>query len=207
MPLTLHPYMVSRKALAAGSVGKITRSSPAASALPLKVSGIGRDWPDYEGCTVIKANRTEAAEALGCHVGDPPAMIARRLAIRQGCHVVVTAGELGLWWSDGQKVRRVPAVPVQVRDVCGAGDTVLATLGVAMAAGRTFADGCRRAVRMAAEQVGQVGVRRTGNQIGPSDDSKKGTATLGHNPQGVVFCDRSCRAGIRFHSKICHLSV
>ena len=57
-------------------------------------------------------------------------MMARRLAIRQGCHVVVTAGELGLWWSDGQTVRRVPAVPVQVRDVCGAGDTVLATLGV-----------------------------------------------------------------------------
>lgn len=51
--------------------------------------------------------------------------MVRRLAIRQGCHVVVTAGELGLWWSDGQAVRRVPAVPVQARDVCGAGDTVL----------------------------------------------------------------------------------
>jgi len=48
---------------------------------------------------------------------DPPAMMARRLAIRHGCHVVVTSGELGLWWSDGQEVRRVPAVPVQVRDV------------------------------------------------------------------------------------------
>jgi sugar/nucleoside kinase (ribokinase family) len=82
---------------------------------------------------VIKANRIEAAEALGCHLGDPPAMMARRLAIRQGCHVVVTAGELGLWWSDGQTVRRVPAVPVQARDVCGAGDTVFAALGLEMA--------------------------------------------------------------------------
>jgi hypothetical protein len=27
-------------------------------------------------------------------------MVARRLAIRQGCRVVVTASELGLWWSD-----------------------------------------------------------------------------------------------------------
>ena len=105
-----------------------------------------------------EANRIEAAEALGCHVGDPPAMMARRLAIRQGCHVVVTTGDLGLWWSDGHAVRRVPAIPVQVRDVCGAGDTVLATLGAAMASGRRICDGCRQAVLMAAEQVGQVGV-------------------------------------------------
>jgi sugar/nucleoside kinase (ribokinase family) len=126
--------------------------------LPLKVSGIGRDWRDYEGCTVITANRIEAADALGCKVGDPPAMMARRLAIRQGCHVVVTASALGLWWSDGRAVRRVPAVPVQVRDVCGAGDTVLATLGAVLATGGTIADGCRQAVRMAAEQVAQMGV-------------------------------------------------
>jgi len=61
----------------------------------------GRDWRDYDGCTVIKANRIEAAEALRCHVSDPPAIMARRLANRQGCHVVVTAGELGLWRSNG----------------------------------------------------------------------------------------------------------
>jgi hypothetical protein len=111
---------------------------------------------------VIKANRIEAAEALRCHVGDPPAMMARRLAIRHGCHVVVTASELGLWWSDGQAVRRGPAVPVEVRDVCGAGDTVLATLGVAMATVGTIADGCQRAVREAAQQVVQTDVRGVG---------------------------------------------
>jgi len=104
----------------------------------------------------------EAAEALGCNLGDPPAMMARRLAIRQGCHVVVTAGELGLWWSDGRAVRRVPAVPVQVRDVCGAGDTVLATLGVVLATGGMVDDGCQRAVREAARQVVQTGVRGVG---------------------------------------------
>jgi bifunctional ADP-heptose synthase (sugar kinase/adenylyltransferase) len=126
----------------------------------------GRDWRDYEGCTVIKANRIEAAEALGCHDGDPPAMMARRLAIRQGCLVLVTAGELGLWWSDRQEVRRVPTVPVQVCDVCGARDTVLATLGVVMATGATIGvgAGCRQAVRMAAEQIGQVGVGGVGDR-------------------------------------------
>ena len=91
-------------------------------------------------------------------------MMARRLAIQQGCHVVVTAGELGRWWSDGQAVGRVPAVPVQVRNVCGAGDTVLATLGVATATGATIGDGCRWAVQMAADQVGQVGVGDLGGR-------------------------------------------
>jgi len=122
--------------------------------------GVYCSW--YASCTVIKANRIEAAESLGCHVGDPPAMMARRLAIQQGCHVVVTAGELGLWWSDGRAVRRVPAVPVQVRDVCGAGDAVLATLGMVLATGGTIGDGCQRAVREAARQVEQIGVRGVG---------------------------------------------
>ena len=83
-------------------------------------------------------------------------MMARRLAIRQECHVVFTAGELGPWWSDGQAVRRVPAL--QGRDVCGAGDTVLATLGVAMATGGKIEGACQLAVEAAAEQVEQIGV-------------------------------------------------
>jgi D-beta-D-heptose 7-phosphate kinase/D-beta-D-heptose 1-phosphate adenosyltransferase len=140
-------------------------SQATAAGVPVLVDPArGRDWRVYEDCTVIKANRIESAEALGCRAGDSPAMMARRLAIRQACHVVVTAGELGLWWSDGRAVRRVPAIPVQVRDVCGAGDTVLATLGMVMAAGGTIADGCRRAVQMAAKQVGQVGVGDVGGR-------------------------------------------
>jgi hypothetical protein len=42
MPLTLPPDIVSRKALAAGFAGKTTRVSPAASAVPLRVGGVGR---------------------------------------------------------------------------------------------------------------------------------------------------------------------
>jgi D-beta-D-heptose 7-phosphate kinase/D-beta-D-heptose 1-phosphate adenosyltransferase len=111
----------------------------------------GRDWHDYEVCTLIKANRVEAAEALGVRPTEAPAMMARRLAIRHGCKVVVTAGGSGLWWSDGCQVRRVPAVDVDVRDVCGPGDTVLATLGVEIAENGEFEDGCRRAARMASQ--------------------------------------------------------
>ena len=85
-------------------------------------------------------------------------MMARRLAIRHGCRVVVTAGELGLWWSVGDRVRRVPAVPVEVRDVCGAGDTVLATLGLETAKNEAIAGSFRLAVNTASQQVASTGV-------------------------------------------------
>jgi sugar/nucleoside kinase (ribokinase family) len=68
---------------------------------------------------------------------------------RHRCQVVVTASELGLWWVGAGRVRRVPPVPVEVRDVCGAGDAVLSTLGVALARGRGIEGACRRAVRAA----------------------------------------------------------
>jgi D-beta-D-heptose 7-phosphate kinase/D-beta-D-heptose 1-phosphate adenosyltransferase len=118
----------------------------------------GRDWRDYEGCTLIKSNRVEAAEALSVSVNEAPTMMARRLAIRHTCRVVVTAGELGLCWSDGEKTHCVPAVPVEVRDVCGAGDAVLASLGISLALGKSLDCGCREAVESAARQVRYTGV-------------------------------------------------
>lgn len=111
---------------------------------------------------MIKANRIETAEVLGVGAGVSPAMLARRLAIWHGCQVVVSAGEFGLWWVDGGRVRRVPAVPVAVRNVCGAEDAVLATLGMVMARGGAIEEACRVAVRAVAEQVGKVGVGTVG---------------------------------------------
>jgi len=99
----------------------------------------------------------EAAEALGVRSTEAPAMMARRLAIRHGCTVVVTSAPLGLWWSHGSQVRRVPAVPIDVRDVCGAGDTVLATLGVETAENETIEGSCRLAVNTASQQVASTG--------------------------------------------------
>ncbi len=120
--------------------------------MPILVdSDRGRDWRDYEGRTLIKANRTEAAEALGSDAG--PAAMARRLVARHSCTVVVTAGELGLWWSDGELARRASAVPVEVRDASGAGDAVLAAMGVAITCGETTDEGCREAEEVVAKRL------------------------------------------------------
>lgn len=91
--------------------------------------------------------RRRFASYDGPPLGDPARLPCRGHSWR--------VGPLVVGWA---KMRRMPAVPVQVRDVCGAGDTVLGTLGVVMATGGMVADGCRQAVQTAAEQVCYVDV-------------------------------------------------
>ena len=88
-----------------------------------------------------------------------PGELARRLSEIHDCHVVITLGEGGLVCAerDGE-TWDLPANPVDVRDVCGAGDTVLASLGVAIARGESLGDACLLATTTAADQVSRIGV-------------------------------------------------
>ena len=75
-------------------------------------------------------------------------MAARRFRRLAGCGaVLITWGEHGMWMLDGPRADRarprrvrLPATAREVSDVTGAGDTVVATLGVAMAAGASLAE-------------------------------------------------------------------
>ena len=49
-------------------------------------------------------------------------------------------------------------IPTEVRDVCGAGDTVFAVLSVEIVTGKSLRDACRQAMGAAGRQVGTVGV-------------------------------------------------
>jgi D-beta-D-heptose 7-phosphate kinase/D-beta-D-heptose 1-phosphate adenosyltransferase len=106
---------------------------------------------------LIKANRIEA---LG--VATPkhrPLAMARSLADEHRCSVVVTYGRHGMVCAERSvAVRYLPATPAEVRDVCGAGDTVLATLGVAIARGAALREACAFAVKAAAKQVSRFGI-------------------------------------------------
>jgi rfaE bifunctional protein kinase chain/domain len=116
-----------------------------------------RNWSDYAGATLIKANWAEAMEQGPASSG--PKGLARRLSDIHDCHVVITLGERGLVCAEHSgETWHVPANPVDVCDVCGAGDTVLATLGVAVARGNSLRESCVVATSMAAQQVSQVGV-------------------------------------------------
>lgn len=55
-------------------------------------------------------------------------------------------------------VHYLPAIPAETRDACGAGDTVLASLGVAMLMGCPLRQACGIASMDAAQQVSHTGL-------------------------------------------------
>ena len=71
--------------------------------------------------------------------------------------IVVTCGAGGIYWHDAGVDGYVAAIPVDTVDVTGAGDTVLAEIGVALASGLSLAEACKRANRAAAEKITRLG--------------------------------------------------
>lgn len=115
----------------------------------------------YAGVTVITPNRSEACSATGVWIDDPsaPRKAAERLLTRLGCEaVLVTLGEDGMYLlhQDGTEFR-VSAQTAQVYDVTGAGDTVIAILTLALAAGCSWLQAVQLANAGAGVVVGKIG--------------------------------------------------
>lgn len=94
---------------------------------------------EYRNVTVFKPNRKEVEEALGMHLAteDDITAAGKELLRRLNAgSVLITKGEQGmtLFEADGS-VSHVPTMARNVADVSGAGDTVVATLTMALAAG------------------------------------------------------------------------
>src|SRR4030088_967255 len=93
----------------------------------------------YRGATLLTPNRKEFAEATRSRAGTEAeiADAAQEAMLLADCEaVLVTLSEHGMILvpRNGEPIH-VPAHPVKVRDVSGAGDTVAAVLAVALAAG------------------------------------------------------------------------
>jgi D-beta-D-heptose 7-phosphate kinase/D-beta-D-heptose 1-phosphate adenosyltransferase len=97
-----------------------------------------RDFSKYTGASCITPNRKEASAAVGFEItsAEAAAQAAQRLAdMLRIDAVVITLDRDGAYLKSGQTDEIVPTRPRSVYDVTGAGDTVLATLAVALAAG------------------------------------------------------------------------
>ena len=82
----------------------------------------------------------------------------RRSARARKCEgVLITRGEHGMWLSHGEAAGHLPAAAREVADVTGAGDTVVATLALAIAAGATWVEAARLANEAAGIVVGKFG--------------------------------------------------
>jgi D-beta-D-heptose 7-phosphate kinase/D-beta-D-heptose 1-phosphate adenosyltransferase len=127
---------------------------------PVVVDPKGRDYSIYKGATLITPNRQELADATHspAQTDDQVAAAAAELGRTLGTKaVLVTRSEDGMTLvGEGASVH-VPAYPVRVRDVSGAGDTVVAVLAAMLAMKSDFESAMRAANAAAAVVVGKRG--------------------------------------------------
>ena len=114
----------------------------------------------YAGATLVTPNHLEAEAATHMRIrtDDDARDAARAFRARAACDgVLITRGEHGMWLSDAEGDRSIPATAREVSDVTGAGDTVVATLALALAAGATTTEAAILANHAAGIVVGKFG--------------------------------------------------
>ncbi|HXG94792.1 MAG TPA: D-glycero-beta-D-manno-heptose-7-phosphate kinase [Blastocatellia bacterium] len=120
-----------------------------------------RSFAHYQPVTVITPNNQEAAEAAGIPIEDEASLIeaGQKLLAEIDCRaVLVTRGEEGMTlFTDGGDVTHIPTVAREVYDVTGAGDTVVATLALALTTGASLVEAAVLANHAAGVVVGKVG--------------------------------------------------
>jgi rfaE bifunctional protein kinase chain/domain len=118
--------------------------------------------PLYAGADVITPNHHEAGAACGFKITDMRSLLAagERLFHLTGCNaVLITRGPEGMsLFQRGRRPVHIPTEAREVYDVSGAGDTVVATLALALAAGEDLERAARFANRAAGIVVGKLGV-------------------------------------------------
>jgi D-glycero-beta-D-manno-heptose-7-phosphate kinase len=114
----------------------------------------------YAGATLVTPNHHEAEVATHTRVrsDDEARQAGRDFRTRAQCEaVLITRGEHGMWLSEPGTEGSIPAVAREVSDVTGAGDTVVATLALALAAGATTAEAAALANQAAGIVVAKFG--------------------------------------------------
>jgi D-beta-D-heptose 7-phosphate kinase/D-beta-D-heptose 1-phosphate adenosyltransferase len=128
--------------------------------IPVVVDPKYRQFFAYAGATVFKPNRRELESALGAAVDfqnrNTLPEVLTRLKVD---NLLVTLGADGmlLVTKDGGSLR-IPSIAREVFDVSGAGDTVTAWLGTALAAGASLAEAAQLANYAAGVEVAKPGV-------------------------------------------------
>jgi D-glycero-beta-D-manno-heptose-7-phosphate kinase len=122
----------------------------------------------FRGMTACTPNESEVEQALDIRIGDNARALERAgralLATTRSQAVLITRGSRGMaLFEPGRPTVHIPIVGSdQIADVTGAGDTVIATMTLALSAGAPFEDAARLA-----------------NHAGGIAVMKRGTATVG----------------------------
>jgi len=119
----------------------------------------GEDWSRYKGASILTPNFAELREVVGSWK-DEKDLRSRAQALREKLGLealLLTRGGDGMTLFSGKRILNVKAEAREVFDVTGAGDTVVATLAVMLAAGASLEAAMRVANRAAGIVVGKLG--------------------------------------------------
>ena len=119
----------------------------------------GFDYSKYSSAYLLTPNRKEASEATGINISDETSLKNALLQLKDFCKLdvsLITLSENGIAILD-DKFRSHPTVAREVFDVTGAGDTVIAAIGYALAAKQDIDSAVVLANLAAGVVVGKIG--------------------------------------------------
>lgn len=121
----------------------------------------GKSFAKYRGATLLTPNRYEVSEVSHLDnfeqssIEDIGRTMLSKLALQS---LLITQGEAGMTLFDAKgQVFHLPVSARKVYDVTGAGDTVIASLAVAVGAGANFLEAAKFANKAAGLVVEQIG--------------------------------------------------
>jgi D-beta-D-heptose 7-phosphate kinase/D-beta-D-heptose 1-phosphate adenosyltransferase len=127
---------------------------------PLAIDPKGFNYAKYRGATVITPNLREAAIAARTAIVDDKSLSqAGKILLKHAGtrFVLVTRGKDGMTLFDKSGSTYIPAIPREVFDITGAGDTVIATLTLSLAAGAPIKTAAILANLAGSIVVGKIG--------------------------------------------------
>ncbi len=135
-----------------------------AEGVPVLVDPKGVQWERYAGATCVTPNTAELEACAGQYLENDPALLATEAeAIRRRytlASMLVTRGEHGMCLiREGEAPEMISARALEVYDVSGAGDTVIATLAACLAVGLPMDRAAAVANHAAGVVVGKLGTQ------------------------------------------------
>lgn len=131
---------------------------------PVLIDPKGSDYQPYRGATLLTPNMSEFEAVVG-KCANEAEIVAKGEKLRADLALdalLITRSEHGMTLlTPHQPPFHLPTEAREVFDVTGAGDTVIATLGAALAAGQDLAHACRLANAAAGIVVGKIGTATT----------------------------------------------
>jgi D-beta-D-heptose 7-phosphate kinase/D-beta-D-heptose 1-phosphate adenosyltransferase len=152
-----------RKGVVSPEVIDAAAAAAAVHHIPLLIDPKVAEPDRYRGASLLTPNHHEAElmTRTTIRTDADASRAARAIHDRTGSSVIITRGEHGMWVLDASQPTAVetslPALAREVSDVTGAGDTVIAVLALAMAAGAPLIDAARLANIAAGIVVGRFG--------------------------------------------------